>query len=109
MTSMDEREKAIENSYAHQEKLDFNVEARCSKLFGLWVADQLGLEDANANTYALDVVEANLEEPGFEDVIRKVRADLDEKNIEISEHLLRSELDKALNEAKIQILNEGQS
>ena len=106
MTSMDEREKALENSYVHQEQLDFNVEARCSKLFGLWVAKQLGLEGANANTYAIEVVDSNLEEPGFEDVLRKVRADLDEKNVEISEHLLRCELDKALNEANIQILNE---
>lgn len=106
MSSFDEREKAFENKYAHEEKLDFAVEARCSKLFGLWVAEQIGLEGADANTYSMEVVEANLEEPGFEDVIRKVEADLNEKQVEISDHLLRSQLDKALQEAKKQVLAE---
>ena len=103
MASFDDREKAFENKFAHEEKLDFAVEARCSKLFGLWVAEQIGLEDADANTYAMEVVESNLEEPGFEDIMRKVNADLDEKKIEISDHVLRTELDKALAEAKSQI------
>ncbi len=107
MASFDDREKAFESKFAHEEKLDFAVEARCSKLFGLWVATQIGLEDADANTYAMEVVESNLEEPGFEDVIRKVTADLDEKQIEISDHVLRVELDKALVEAKKQISEES--
>lgn len=104
--TFDDREKAFENKYAHQEKLDFNVEARCSKLFGLWVAEQIGLGEADAKTYALEVVESNLEEPGFEDVLRKVNKDLDEKQIEISDHMLRLQLDMALSEAKKQ-LNAG--
>lgn len=107
MAAFDDRENVFENKFAHEEKLDFNVEARCSKLFGLWIAEQIGLEGANSNTYAMDVVEANLEEPGFEDVIRKVRADLDEKKIEISDHLLHAELDKALAKAKKQIEEEN--
>ena len=107
MSSFDEREKAFENKFAHQEKLDFAVEARCSKLFGLWVAEKIGIDGADAMTYAMAVVESNLEEPGFEDVLRKVNADLDEKNIEISDHVLRSELDKALDKAKKEISEEG--
>ncbi len=103
MASFDDREKIFENKFAHEEKLDFAVEARCSKLFGLWVAEQIGLEGADANTYAMEVVEANLEEPGFEDIMRKVNGDLDEKKIEISDHILRTELDNALAEAKKQI------
>ena len=108
MSSLDEREKAFGNQFAHEEKLDFAVEARCSKLFGLWIADQIGLSDADAQTYAAEVVEANLEEPGFDDVLRKVKADLEEKAIEISDHVLNVELDKALEEAKKQILDESQ-
>ena len=108
MSSLDEREKAFGNQFAHEEKLDFAVEARCSKLFGLWIADQIGLSDADAQTYAAEVVESNLEEPGFDDVLRKVKADLDEKAIEISDHVLNVELDKALEEAKKQILDESQ-
>lgn len=103
MSGFEDREKAFEGQYAHQEKIDFAVEARCCKLFGLWVATQLGLEGADAKTYAVQVVESNLDEAGFDDVLRKVRADLTEKNIEISDHTLNLELDKALREAKHQI------
>ncbi len=107
MSSFDEREKAFENKYAHQEKLDFAVEARCSKLFGLWAASQIGLEGADAKTYAASVVEANLDEAGFDDILRKVRKDFDEKGLEISDHMLDIELDKALKEAQRQIIEEG--
>lgn len=104
MSSFEDREKGFEGKFAHEEKMDFAVEARCCKLFGLWIASQLGLEGADAKTYAGQVVESNLDEAGFEDVLRKVRADLQEKNIEISDHILNLELDKALKEAKSQIL-----
>ena len=107
MASFDDREKVFENKFAHEEKLDFAVEARCSKLFGLWVAEQIGLEGADADTYAMEVVESNLEEPGFEDIMRKVNADLDEKQIEISDHVLRTELNNALEEAKKQIAEDS--
>lgn len=107
MTSFDDREHAFEGKYAHEEKMDFAVEARCSKLFGLWVAAKIGLEDADARTYAASMVEANLDEAGFADVLRKARADLDEKGVEISDHMLEVELDKALSEARRQVLTEG--
>lgn len=107
MSSFDEREQAFENKYAHQEKLDFAVEARCCKLFGLWAASLIGLDGADAKTYAIAVVEANLEEAGFNDVLRKVRKDFDEKGIEISDHMLNVELDRALKEARRQIIEEG--
>ena len=104
MTTFEDREKAFENKYAHEEKLGFDIEARCSKLFGLWAAQQMGLEGADAATYAMEVVESNLDEPGFQDVLRKVRTDFNDKKIEISDHLMRVELDKALEEAKRQIM-----
>jgi hypothetical protein len=104
MSSFEDREKGFEGKFAHEEKMDFAVEARCCKLFGLWIASQLGLDGADAKTYAGQVVESNLDEAGFEDVLRKVKADLQEKNIEISDHTLNLELDKALKEAKSQIL-----
>ena len=104
MTGFDDRKEAFENKYAHDEKINFDVEARCSKLFGLWAASQLGIEGPDADTYAKEVVMANLDEPGFGDIIRKVRADFDEKGLEISDHLMEIELDKALIAAKKQIL-----
>jgi hypothetical protein len=107
MTAFDDRKDAFERKYAHDEKLGFDVEARCSKLFGLWIAEKLGLSGAEASAYALEVVESNLEEPGFDDVLRKVRGDLEGKGLEISDHMLHIELDKALAEAKKQIMERG--
>jgi hypothetical protein len=104
MTGFDDRKKGFENKYAHEERLSFDVEARCCKLFGLWAAGKLGLESADAQTYALSVVEANLDEPGFDDVLNKVRKDFSEKTIQISDHMLLVELDKCLEEAKRQIM-----
>lgn len=106
MSGFDERKDGFEAKYAHEDRLSFDIEARCSKLFGLWAAKQLGLEDANAKTYSLEVVNSNLDEPGFDDVLRKVRADFDEKGLDITDHTMHVELDKALNEAKKQ-LSEG--
>ncbi len=106
MTTFDNREQAFENKFAHEQKLDFAVEARLSKLYGLWAAEKLGLDGADAETYAGDVVAANLEEPGFLDILRKVRADFDAKGVEISNHMMEVELEKCLVEARKQI-NEG--
>lgn len=106
MSGFEDREKAFENKYAHEQKLDFDVEAKCSKIYGLWAAEQLGLEGDNANVYAMSVVEANLEEPGFDDVLRKVRADFDEKGLDISNHIMETELDKAVVEAKKLVMQE---
>ncbi|MGH1403641.1 MAG: DUF1476 domain-containing protein [Alphaproteobacteria bacterium] len=106
MTSFDNREKAFETKFAHDEQLDFAIEARVSKLYGLWAAEKLGLSEANALTYATEVVSANLEEPGFDDVLRKVRADFDQKGLEISNHLMEVELKKAIDEAKKQVMAE---
>lgn len=104
MTSFDKREAAFENKHAHNEKLSFDIEARCSKLFGLWAAEKLGLSGADATTYALKIVEANLEEPGFDDVLRAVRKDFDAKDLDISDHAMGIELNKAIAEAKKQLM-----
>ncbi len=106
MSPLDDREKAFENKFAHDQKLDFAEEARLSKLYGLWAADKLGLEGDNAQTYAGEVIGANLEEPGFDDILRKVRADFDEKGLDISNEVMEAELDKCLAEAKKQIESE---
>ncbi len=102
--TFNDREKGFENKYAHDEKMDFAVEARSSKLFGLWVAEQLGIEGDDLKlAYAKEVVEANLEEPGFEDIFRKVNTDLDTKGVKIEDHTLRTQLDKCVVEARKQL------
>ncbi len=105
MTPLDERGQAIENKFAHKEKLNFETEARGSKIFGLWIAEQLGLSGDNAMTYAKTVVSANLEEPGFDDILRKVKTDLEERKIELSDHILNSGLEKAMAEAQRQVMS----
>lgn len=103
MSGFDDREKDFENRYAHDKKIDFKVEARTCKLFGLWAAGKLGLSGDAAAQYALSVVEANLEEAGFEDIIRKVAADFKAKNIDVSRHAMDVELEKNIAEAKKQV------
>ncbi len=107
MSTLNEREKSFENKYAKDQHLQFKVEARCSKLVGLWAARQMDLGDeSTCLSYAKEVVESNLEEPGFEDVIRKIKADFENKEIEISEHIIREEVKKSLIEAKRQVMEE---
>ncbi len=103
MSGLDERGKSFESKFAHDEKLDFAVEARLSKLYGLWAAEKLGLSENDAQTYASEIVTVNLEEPGFNDILRKVRADFDKKGIDISDHVMEVELERCLCEAKKQI------
>lgn len=107
MTGMDDRKDAMEQKFAHSEQLDFKTEARCCKLFGLQIAEKLGLEGDEANAYAMSVVSANLEEPGFDDVFRKVKPDLEAKNVEISDHVLNVMIEEALAEARKQLTSEA--
>lgn len=104
MSSFEERKDAFEKKFAHDEELAFKVEARCCKLFGLWAAEQMGLSGADAETYAKEVVGANLEEPGFDDVKRFVMPSFQEKNVDVSEHVIDSMLEKCMDEAKVQIM-----
>lgn len=106
MTGMDDRKKAFENKYALDQELMFRVEARAVKLFGLWIAEKLGLGADEAKVFAGSVVSANLDEPGFDDVKRAVRPALAEKGIEVSEDAIDSQLSHFMEEARTQIMNE---
>jgi hypothetical protein len=76
MTTFDDRERAFETKFAHDEEMKFRVIARRNRLLGMWAAGQMGLSEAEADAYAKDVVRADFEEAGDEDVIRKVLGDL---------------------------------
>jgi len=106
MSSMDSRKDAFEAKYAHDEEIAFKVEARASKFFGLWIAEQLGLVGADADTYAKEVVGANLEEPGFDDIMRKVIPDLEEKNIPFTNEELNKKMYGFVDQAKESIVKE---
>ncbi len=106
MTQFDNREKAFASKYAHDQELQFKVMARRNKLLGLWAAAELGLSGEAATQYAIEVVKADFQEAGDEDVFRKVKADLDAKQVGVSEHRIRKEMEDLLTEAKRQILDE---
>ncbi|NWG46752.1 MAG: DUF1476 domain-containing protein [Alphaproteobacteria bacterium] len=106
MSTFDEREKAFERKFAHDEELRFKATARRNKLLGRWAAEQMGLSGEEAEAYARAVVKADLAEPGEEDVFRKIRADFDAKGVEISDHVIRKMMADFMEEAIRQIESE---
>lgn len=108
MTQFDNREKAFESKYAHDQELAFKVMARRNKLLGLWAAGEMGLSGDAAAEYAKDVVKSDFQEAGDDDVFRKVKADLDAKQLGITDHRLRKEMEDLLVEAKRQVMEELQ-
>ena len=103
MTSFDKREEGFEKKFAHDEELKFKAEARRNKLLGNWVAGKLGISGPAADAYAKEVVAADFEEAGDSDVFRKVRKDLDDKNVAVSDAELRSMMDQLLSQAVAEI------
>ena len=106
MTTFNDREKAFEDKYKHDQDLQFKVEVRRNKLLGLWVAEMLGLSGADAEAYAKEVVSADFEEPGDADLIRKIQADIQSKNLDLSEYRLRKKMDELVAVAKQQVMSE---
>lgn len=106
VSNMDERKRAFEGKFAQDQELAFRVESRACRLMGMWVAEQLGLSEDDSKLYAREVVSANLDEPGLNDVLRKIRADLLAKSIEISDHTLHKQIEKFLADAKEQLMHE---
>jgi hypothetical protein len=107
MTSFEDREKSFERKFALDEELRFKSTARRNKLLGLWAAEKMGLSGDDAQGYAREVVKADLEEPGEEDVFRKIRTDFDAKNVDQSDHQIRRVMAELLVEAASQIEAEG--
>jgi hypothetical protein len=103
MSTFDDRENAFENKYAHDAEMQFKAEARRNKLLGLWAAGLMGKSGDTAAEYAKEVVKADFEEAGHEDVVRKVSGDLDGK---ASDDEIRAKMAELLVEAKAQIMNE---
>jgi len=89
MTTFDKREEGFERKFALDEEQKFKAEARRDKLLGLWVAEKLGISGDAAAAYAKEVVIADLEEAGDDDVIRKVTKDLGDKGVTVTEQEIR--------------------
>ena len=99
MAGFEDRKKAQESKFAHDQELVFKATARRNKLLGLWAAAKMGLSDAEAADYAASVVKADFEEAGDDDVFRKVKADLDAKGAGLSDHQIRREMDELMQTA----------
>src|SRR6201990_2989104 len=82
MTQFDDRERAFETKFAHDEEMRFRITARRNRLLGEWAARRMGLSEAETEAYAKDVVRSDFEEAGDHDVIRKVLGDLTAAGIE---------------------------
>jgi hypothetical protein len=105
MTTFDKRKEGYESKFARDEELRFKATARRNKLLGLWAAEKMGLQGAEAEAYARSVVSADFSEPGDEDVFRKIRSDFDAKNVAQSDHQIRRTMDDLMVEAVDQIQN----
>ena len=102
MSTFDDRENAFENKFAHDAEMRFKAEARRNKLLGLWAADLLGKSGDEAEAYAAEVVRADFEEAGHEDVVRKVAGDLGAK---ATADDIRAKMEEFLPIAQQQILD----
>jgi hypothetical protein len=103
MTTFDKREEGFEKKFAHDEELRFKAMARRNRLLGQWAAQKLGLSGAELDAYAKEVVMADFEAPGDEDVFTKIRTDFDAKGVVQSDHQIRRTMDELLAQAVEQI------
>ncbi|MDQ8028682.1 DUF1476 domain-containing protein [Brevundimonas sp. GCM10030266] len=105
MTTFDDREKGYEAKFALDEEQEFKATARRNKLLGLWAAEKMGLNDESAAQYAAAVVRADFEQPGEEDVFRKVAQDFEGSGLTVSEGEIRRKMDELSSVAREQIRN----
>ncbi len=104
MTTFDDRERGFETKFAHDQEMAFRVTARRNRLIGEWAAGLMGLNAAETDAYAKAVVQADFEEMGDDDVIRKLLGDLVSANIDIDEARIRRALEDKTVEARRQLM-----
>jgi hypothetical protein len=104
MTQFDDRERAFESKFAHDEEMRFRVTARRNRLLGEWAARQMGLSEVETESYAKDVVRSDFEEAGEHDVIRKVLGDLTSAGVDCDEERVREVLRNKEIDARRQII-----
>lgn len=106
MANMEDRERAYESKFAHDEELRFKAEARRNKLLGLWAAEKMGKSGSDADTYAKEVIASDFIEAGDDDVFRKIRGDFDAAGVSQSDHQIRRTMDELLDKAIAQVRSE---
>ncbi|WP_395942458.1 DUF1476 domain-containing protein [Brevundimonas sp.] len=103
MTTFDDREKAFEAKFALDQEQEFKAIARRNKMLGLWAAEKMGLSTDSAEQYAAAVVRADMEQPGDEDVFRKVAGDFKGSGLTVSDGEIYSKMDELASIAREQI------
>ena len=106
MTTFDDRKDEAEKKYVHDQQLQFRVVARRNKLLGIWAAEVMGRPDTEWASYAQEVVEADFDEPGDADVVRKLQADFEAAGMPKEESDIRTEMDRLLDQARSEIMSE---
>ena len=101
MTTIDDREKGFERKFVLDQDQEFRAGARRNRLLGEWAAELMGLKDVG--DYAAAVVKSDFEQPGDEDVIRKVFGDLSSAGVDITEGAVRRKMDELMGVAREQI------
>lgn len=104
MTTFDDRERAAEAKYARDEDMAFRITARRNKLVGQWAASRMGLTPEETDSYAKSVVQADFEEAGDEDVVRKLLGDLTAAGIATTDEEIRTMLSDKMVEARRQLM-----
>ena len=104
MSTFNDRERAFETKYARDQDMQFRIVARRNKLLGLWAANLMGLSQAEADAYASDVIRADFEEAGDEDVVRKLVGDLTSAGVDCNESRIREALAHKTVEARRQLM-----
>lgn len=104
MTTFDERGQAFESKFAHDQEMAFRVTARRNRLVGQWAAALMGLTPEETDSYAKSVVQADFEEAGDEDVIRKLLGDITSAGVEIDDASIRAALESKTVEARRQLM-----
>ncbi|MHB2169447.1 DUF1476 domain-containing protein [Alsobacter sp. R-9] len=107
MTTFQKREEGFEKKFAHDEELKFKAMARRNKMLGLWAAEKLGKSGPDAEAYAKEVILADFEEAGDDDVMRKVAADFAKAGVGVTEQQIRAAMGELLAKAIADIRASG--
>ena len=100
MNKFNEREKSFEKKFAKDQELQFKVAARSNKYLGEWAGNKLGKTDEEKQNYIQEIIKADMEEAGSEDVFRKVKKDFQTASINVDDFEIRNQMEKALSRAQ---------
>ena len=104
MGSFDDREKSFEKKVAHDEEMQFKVNAKRNKYLGEWAANKIGKTEQLKLDYIQEVIKSDFKEPGDEDVFRKIKKDFENAKIEFKDNEIREQMKIFLDSAKKEFL-----